>query len=325
MTLAEDEAFRARVEQQLEGVERRLGQVALGADNPFIAEASRHVINAGGKRFRPLLVALTSHLGPQPSDERMELASAVVELTHVASLYHDDVMDEASMRRGVTSANVAYGNSIAIMVGDWLFSRASSLVTQLGTEFVRLQADTFSELVAGQIGEMRGSDAGEDPLSHYLDVIAGKTGALIRTSVLFGAMTSHAEPRVLEALGRFGMQIGMVFQLSDDLIDITSTTTGKTPGTDLREHVATLPILLLDASEDPEDEPLKQLLADDLADDRELARALSMLRASHVIEEARDEIMARAEAARAELAILPQGPARRALDRVCDEVVSRSH
>ncbi|MFZ2624004.1 MAG: polyprenyl synthetase family protein [Propionibacterium sp.] len=325
MTLAEDEAFRARVEEQLEGVERRLGKVALGADNPFIAEASRHVINAGGKRFRPMLVAMTSHFGPSPSDDRVELASAVVELTHVASLYHDDVMDEASMRRGVTSANIAYGNSIAIMVGDWLFARASGLVTHLGTDFVKMQADTFADLVAGQIAEMRGSGEDEDPLSHYLDVIAGKTGALIRTSALYGAMTSRAEPRVLEALGRFGMQIGMVFQLADDLIDITSTTTGKTPGTDLREHVATLPILLLDASEDPEDEPLKELLAHDLDDDRELERALSLLRASHVIEEARDEIEARAEAARAELAVLPQGPARRALDRLCDEVVFRSH
>lgn len=325
VTLVEDEAFYARIEDQLEVTEKRLSAEALGADNPFIAEASRHVIGAGGKRFRPLLVALTSHLGPAPSDERMSLAGAVVELIHVASLYHDDVMDEASIRRGVTSANAAYGNSLAIMVGDWLFAKASSIVTALGTDFVRIQADTFGELVAGQIAETTGPQPGEDRLSHYLDVIAGKTGALIRTSAVFGAMASRAEPGVIEALSRFGMQLGMVFQLCDDLIDITSTSTGKTPGTDLREGVATLPILLLEASEDPEDEPLKELLGHGVDTDAEVERALTMLRASHVIAEAREEIAARAEAARGELAVLPDGPPKRALDRLCDEAINRSN
>lgn len=325
MSQDEDEALVGSVDEQLAAVERRLEDVALGADNPFLAEAARHVIAAGGKRFRPMLVALTSHLGRGAELTDVVRAAVVVELTHVASLYHDDVMDEAALRRGVPSANAAFGNSTAIMVGDWLFARASREVTLLGTEYVRLQADTFADLVTGQIGEMRGPGPGDDPMAHYLRVIEGKTGALIRTSALFGAMVAGADPAVVEAIGRYGMQIGVVFQLADDLIDVTSEVTGKTPGTDLREGVLTLPTLLLAASEDPEDRQLMDLIAWGLDDDAELARALAALRASHVIDESRAEIRRRAELARAELAVLPPGAPRRALDQLCDEVVSRSH
>ena len=270
-----------------------------------------------------MLVAVASHLGPRAELADVVRAAVVVELTHVASLYHDDVMDEADLRRGVPSANAVFGNSTAIMVGDWLFARASTEVTHLGTDYVRLQADTFAELVAGQIGEMKGPRPGVDPMEHYLRVIEGKTGALIRTSALFGAMVSGADRRVVDAIGRYGMRIGVVFQLADDLIDITSDETGKTPGTDLREGVLTLPTLMLAASDDPADAELMALIRTGLDDDAELARALAALRANHVIGEARAEIERRAELARAELSVLPEGPARRALDRLCDEVVSR--
>ncbi|WP_316669940.1 polyprenyl synthetase family protein, partial [uncultured Propionibacterium sp.] len=317
MSQAEDEAFAGNIDEQLAVIERRLGQVALGADNPFLAEAARHVISAGGKRFRPLLVALTSHLGPHADPGDVVRAAVVVELTHVASLYHDDVMDEADLRRGVPSANAVFGNSTAIMVGDWLFARASTEVTRLGNDYVRLQADTFADLVAGQIGEMNGPQPGVDPMEHYLHVIEGKTGSLIRTSALFGAMASGADQSVLDAVGRYGMQIGMVFQLADDLIDVTSDETGKTPGTDLREGIPTLPTLMLAASEAPADKELVALIRTGLSDDAELARALAALRASHVIGEARAEIQRRAELARAELSALPEGPARRARGPLC--------
>nr|WP_232012554.1 polyprenyl synthetase family protein [Propionibacterium australiense] len=312
------------MDDQLTAIERRLDEVALGADNPFLAEAAAHVISAGGKRFRPLLVALTSHLGPRADPEDVTRAAVVVELTHVASLYHDDVMDEADLRRGVPSANAAFGNSTAIMVGDWLFARASSEVTHLGNDYVRLQADTFADLVTGQIGEMKGPQPGADPMEHYLRVIEGKTGALIRTSALFGAMVAGADRPVIDAIGRYGMQIGLVFQLSDDLIDIVSDETGKTPGTDLREGVLTLPTLLLAASDDPADQDLMALIRSSSTDDADLARALAALRANHVIDEARAEIRRRADLARTELAAVPEGPTRRALDRLCDEVITRS-
>ncbi|MDN5976681.1 polyprenyl synthetase family protein [Acidipropionibacterium jensenii] len=308
---------------KLDLVEEELARQA-GADTPFVTEAANHIISAGGKRFRPLLVVICSQLGGRVSDEDLVRAAVVMELTHVASLYHDDVMDEATLRRGAESANQRWGNSVAIMVGDFLFARASETVSRLGTEYVRLQAQTFARLVQGQIAETRGSLAGEDPLQHYLDVVADKTGSLIAAAAVFGGMVSGQSPETLAVLRRFGEEIGIVFQLADDLLDITSTRTGKTPGIDLREGVATLPVLLLRASTDPADQPVKDLLDADLSSDEALAQALSALRSSHVMDEARVDIRARADRARAELAALPEGQARLALAELCDEVVGRS-
>ncbi|MDU4678059.1 MAG: polyprenyl synthetase family protein, partial [Cutibacterium granulosum] len=291
---------------------------------PFVTEAANHIISAGGKRFRPLLVTLCSQFGKPVADVDLVRAAVVMELTHVASLYHDDVMDEASIRRGAESANSRWGNSVAIMVGDFLFARASETVAKLGTEYVALQARTFSRLVQGQIAETRGPQLDEDPLEHYLQVVSDKTASLISAAAVFGAMVSDASAEIVESLREFGEQIGSVFQLSDDIIDITSTRTGKTPGTDLREGVATLPTLMLQASTDPADDELKDLLTADLMDQHNLDRALAGLRASHVIDEARAEVQRRADLARGHLAILPAGDARTALETLCDEVVSRS-
>jgi heptaprenyl diphosphate synthase len=304
-------------------VEEELARQA-GADTPFVTEAANHIISAGGKRFRPLLVVICSQLGGQVSDRDLVRAAVVMELTHVASLYHDDVMDEATLRRGAESANQRWGNSVAIMVGDFLFARASETVAKLGTDFVELQAQTFARLVQGQIAETRGPLDGEDPLQHYLDVVADKTGSLIAAAAVFGGMVAGLPAETLQVLRRFGEEIGQVFQLADDLLDITSTRTGKTPGIDLREGVATLPVLLLRASADPADEPVKELLDADLSSDEALGRALAALRSSHVMDEARADIRARAERARAELSCLPGGPATDALAELCDEVVSRS-
>ncbi|AXE38086.1 polyprenyl synthetase family protein [Acidipropionibacterium virtanenii] len=315
--------FTELVSAKLELVEQELSRQA-GADTPFIDQAATHIIAAGGKRFRPLLVVLCSRFGGEVRDEDLVRAAVVMELTHVASLYHDDVMDEADLRRGAESANHRYGNSVAIMVGDYLFARASETVAELGTDYVRLQARTFARLVQGQIAETRGPAEGDDPLKHYLSVVADKTGSLIAAAAVFGGMVSGAAPETLEALGRFGEEIGEVFQLSDDLIDITSTRTGKTPGTDLREGVATLPVLLLSRSTDPGDEELKDLLAADLTGDEALERALEGLRNSHVVDEARADIQRRADLAREQLLRLPDSEPRQALSALCDEVVSRS-
>ena len=248
----------------------------------------------------------------------------VVELTHVASLYHDDVMDEAELRRGSDSANARWGNTVAILVGDLLFARASDIVAELGPEFVRLQARTFSRLVQGQIAETVGPTDGEDPLDHYLQVVADKTGSLIATSALFGAKLSGATPTMQELLAEFGEQIGVVFQLSDDIIDITSDVTGKTPGTDLREGIPTLPTLLARKSTDPADARLLELLDSDLHDDDALAEVLELLRRHCSIDQARAEVRRRAERARALLEPLPAGPARDALEDLCSTVVTRS-
>lgn len=315
--------FTDNVTAKLALVEEELSRQA-GADTPFVTEAANHIISAGGKRFRPLLVTLCSQFGKPVADVDLVRAAVVMELTHVASLYHDDVMDEASIRRGAESANSRWGNSVAIMVGDFLFARASETVAKLGTEYVALQARTFSRLVQGQIAETRGPQPDEDPLEHYLQVVSDKTASLISAAAVFGAMVSDASAEIVESLREFGEQIGSVFQLSDDIIDITSTRTGKTPGTDLREGVATLPTLMLQASTDPADDELKDLLTADLMDQHNLDRALAGLRASHVIDEARAVVQRRADLARGHLAILPAGDARTALETLCDEIVSRS-
>lgn len=323
MSYSASSEFTDLVTAKLALIEDELGRQA-GADTPFVTEAANHIISAGGKRFRPLLVVLCSQFGDEVDDADLVRAAVVMELTHVASLYHDDVMDEASKRRGAPSANLRWGNSVAIMVGDYLFSRASLAVAELGVDFVRLQARTFSRLVQGQIAETRGPSEDEDPLAHYLQVVADKTGSLIAASAVFGGMVSHASPEIVAALERFGEDIGEVFQLADDLIDITSTATGKTPGTDLREKVPTLPTLMLRSSGDPSDDELKKMLDADLSDDAVLADVLERLRANHVVEEARAEIQRRADRARTHLAPLPDGDAKQALMALCDEVVSRS-
>ncbi len=320
---AADPAFEALVRERLDAVEARLKTTA-AAQTAFTTDAAQHLLSAGGKRFRPLLVVLASQLYPGADPSLVDRAAVVMELTHVASLYHDDVMDEAEVRRGVPSANSRWDNTVAIMVGDFLFARASSTVATMGTDYVLLQAETFARLVQGQIAETRGPDAEADPLDHYLDVVGDKTGSLIAASTVFGGMACGAPQQVLDSLAQYGEEIGVVFQLSDDLIDIASDTSGKTPGTDLREGVATLPVLMLRASAGPEDTRLLDLTSRPLTDEAEVAEALARLRAHPVLEQARAEVIRRAEVARSYLSRLPEGPARDALSALCDQVVSRS-
>ena len=317
-------ALEADLAALLETFEQQLVESVV-AGSPFVTEAARHIIDAGGKRFRPLLVFLSSRFGGDTDRDDLMRAALVMELTHVASLYHDDVMDAADLRRGAPSANRLWGNSVAILVGDFLFARASTTVAELGVEYVMLQAETFSRLVQGQIAETKGHAAGEDPLAHYLQVIADKTGSLIAASARFGGMVSGASPETLAALSAFGEEVGLVFQLSDDLIDITSTSTGKTPGTDLREGVPTLPVLMLRAEADPADADLLALIEGDLDSDEALAEALAALRAHPVMARAKAEVERHAEIARGHLAGLPEGEAKDALLRVCAELVDRTN
>ncbi len=319
----EDEVFAAGVRGQLEAIEAALLEAAQ-ARTPMVTEAARHVISAGGKRFRPLLVVLGSHFGDSARQEDVVKAAVVVELTHVASLYHDDVMDEARVRRGSESANSRWGNTIAILVGDFLFAKASDIVSELGPDFVRLQARTFFRLVQGQIAETVGPGPEQDPLDHYLEVVADKTGSLIATSALFGSKIAGADSALQQTLRKFGEEIGIVFQLSDDIIDVTSDETGKTPGTDLREGIPTLPTLLARRSTDPADARLLELLDSDLHDDAALDEALRLLRNHRCIEQAREQVRRRAESARTLLDPLPKGPARDALNELCDTVVTRA-
>ena len=321
-----DPALEARILATLSDVETRLHEV-VHSDDPLIAEASVHLVDAGGKRFRPLLVALAAQFGDSTSPDVVD-AAIVVELTHLATLYHDDVMDEAVVRRGAPSANSRWTNSVAILVGDFLFSRAASVAADLGEGAVKIQADTFSRLVHGQIAETVGP-RDSDPVEHYLHVIAEKTGSLIATSARFGAMFARTPAAQVEALARYGETIGIAFQLSDDLLDISSDSeeSGKTPGTDLREGVPTLPVLYALANDDgdPDSVRLREILAaGPITDDDQHQEALRLLRASSAFKQARATVRAYAEAGRTQLGALPPGTPRDALESMCDFIADRT-
>jgi heptaprenyl diphosphate synthase len=318
-----DAALESRVLAAVGEVETQLS-AAVTSPDALVSEASAHLLNAGGKRFRPLLVLLCAEFGDSTNPD-VARSAVVVELTHLATLYHDDVMDEADKRRGAVSANERWGNSVAILVGDYLFAQASELVSYLGPDAVRIQARTFSRLVQGQIRETIGPADGEDALAHYLGVVADKTGSLIATASLFGAKMSGAPVDVQETLTEFGERIGAAFQLADDIIDVASETgdSGKTPGTDLREGVPTLPTLIAMRSTDGDSDRLRSLLCRPLTDDAEHAEALALLRAHPAMAEARAYVQAEADAASALLAKLPDTPAREALQALCDTVVTR--
>jgi heptaprenyl diphosphate synthase len=321
---AGDPALEAAVRSGLVAVETLLHET-VKSDVPFVTETSRHLVDAGGKRFRPLLVLLASHFGDAAAPGVVP-AAVVVELTHLATLYHDDVMDEAAIRRGAASANARWGNNVAILTGDFLFARASDILADLGPEAVRLQARTFERLVTGQIRETVGPAEDEDPVEHYLSVLADKTGSLIATSGRFGALLSGADETAVDVLTRFGERIGIAFQLSDDLLDVLSETTesGKVPGTDLREGVPTLPVLLLRRAPRPEDARLLRLLDGGLAADDDHAEALRLLRAHPAVAEAQRVVARWAEEARTVLAPLPDGPVKDSLSALCDQVVGRT-
>ncbi|GAA2148982.1 polyprenyl synthetase family protein [Nocardioides koreensis] len=292
----------------------------------FVTQAASHLMEAGGKRFRPLLVLLAAETGDRADSDEVVTAACVVELTHLASLYHDDVMDEAELRRGAVSANARWDNLVAILTGDFLFSKSSELTAELGADAVRIQARTFTRLVEGQILETVKPGPDEDPLAHYLEVVAGKTGSLIATSARYGARFGGASREVEEALASYGEVVGCAFQLSDDILDIASESgeSGKTPGTDLREGVPTLPVLMARASTDPEDARLLELLESDLTNDGLHAETLDLLRKHPAMDEARAYVVARAQEAKALLSVLPAGPVRGALEAFADIVAIRS-
>jgi geranylgeranyl pyrophosphate synthase len=319
-----DPALETRIRSRLAEMEDALS-AAVQSEAAFVNEAARHLLRAGGKRFRPLLLLLAAEFG-DPEAPGVLPAALVVELTHLATLYHDDVMDEADLRRGAPSANARWDNSVAILTGDYLFAQASDVVADLGPEAVRIQARTFVRLVQGQIRETIGPGDAADALGHYLSVVADKTGSLIATSARFGAMMSGAGAEIQVAMTEFGEHIGSAFQLSDDILDVASdfADSGKTPGTDLREGVPTLPVLIAQQSTDPRDARLLELLSSDLTDDVRHGEALELLRSHGAMTEARAVVQRRADQAGALLATMPDIPARRALQGLCELVVTRS-
>ena len=319
-----DAALEASLTADMARVEALLRSHIEG-EYPLVIETSRHLVEAGGKRLRPLLTLLGAQFG-NPSAPGIVEAAVVCELTHLATLYHDDVMDEAPLRRGVESANNRWGNTVAILTGDYLFAKASQLLADLGPEAVRLQAITFERLVIGQITETQGSSEGLSLLDHYLQVISGKTSSLIATSIRFGALLSGSDAKTIEQLTKYGELIGTLFQLADDVIDIASESaeSGKTPGTDLREGVPTLVTLPILESNDPADAELRAILSAPITDESVVATTIKALRTHGAMDNAKTILMNYADQARGEIADLPAGPAKDALLNLCDAIITRS-
>jgi heptaprenyl diphosphate synthase len=320
-----DSALRSDLRSGLSEVERRLREVLTDVDDGFVTEGATHLIQAGGKRFRPTLALLGGHFGSHPHRAEVITAAVTAELVHVATLYHDDVMDEAPTRHGVPSANVRWGNNIAVLFGDLLLARAARLGAELGTDALRLQVHTIDRLVRGQLRETVGPQPGTDPRVHCLSVMADKSASLIAMSARLGALTAGADVHTQAALARYGERLGIAFQISDDLIDIESGAAdmGKTPGTDLRQGVVTVPVL--HALADDNGARLGEILAAGALTDPSLhAEALELLRGSPGLQRARTDVREYAARARTELAGLPPVPAWAALESLCDFVVERT-
>ena len=317
-------ALEAQLISQMADVEALL-RSHTRSEYPFVDETAHHLVAAGGKRLRPLLTLLTAQYG-DPTRDGIIAAAVACEITHLATLYHDDVMDEAPLRRGVESANIRWGNTIAILTGDFLFAKSSDLLADLGPAAVRLQARTFERLVIGQIMETQGPNPGQDPLEHYLKVVADKTGSLISASARYGGMVSGATADITDTVTVFGEKIGVAFQLADDIIDIASESnqSGKTPGTDLREGVPTLVTLNVMNSNDPADADLKRLLAAPIEDEPTVQQVLIALRTHKALDESREQLNQIAKQARGALGPLPINDATGALMSLCDAVIDRT-
>jgi heptaprenyl diphosphate synthase len=326
----DDPGLEARVVAGLEATEVMLREV-VASDYPFVTETSRHLVDAGGKRFRPLLTLLAAELGA-PEAPGVVPAAVAVELTHLSTLYHDDVMDEAVVRRGAQAANARWTNTVAILTGDFLFARASEVIADLGPEPTRILARTIGRLCEGQMRETVGPAEASDPVDHYLQVVSEKTGSLLATSGRLGALLAGADAAVVDVLRRYGEVVGIAFQVSDDLIDVSGEVgdSGKTPGTDLREGVPTLPVLLALRDAEAGDADAARI-AESVSvgfggpdGEARLAEALTLLRGSKAMDRSREILATYADEASRMLATLPEGSARTALEALAGFVVKRT-
>ena len=335
LQLVVDPELEARLNLILARVETEL-HAATQFPDPIAQVSTHHLMDAGGKRLRPLLALLAAQFGPLGVTSEVLDAAVVVELIHLATLYHDDVMDLAPLRRGAPAAHEVWGNHVAILTGDLLFARSSLLMSKLGPTAVRIQAETFERLCLGQLHETVGLPLdpatglpGADPVAFYLGVLADKTASLTAAAARLGAKFSGAPLAVQEALAAYGEALGVAFQLADDVLDFTAVNSGKALGTDLRDGVATMPVLLLQqrvgaGTATAAEVDLVAALQGDLTDDAVLANVVAQIRDS-------DALAATLEAARtwsaqavAALADLPQSPQKQALTNLAEAVITRT-
>ena len=305
-----------RIWEKLNVVEERLLEAST-ADDPYLTKIAQHLLLAGGKRFRPLLALLAAEFGDAESGRPVE-AGVSVELIHVGSLYHDDVIDEAATRRGASSANANWTNTVAILAGDFLMARASEVAaTYLSQESVRLLAATYAELVEGQTRELQLTDDLTHSLDDYQQVIGGKTASLIRTSARLGAMAADADKKTVEALSTWAFEVGMVFQIADDALDLVADeeTIGKPAGSDIREGTFTGPVLR--AVNGPDGERVKELLESGRPySDETVAEIIDLVTGGGHIDKALDTARTRLTIADSALATLPKSKPKSILENL---------
>ena len=305
--------LRDRVEKRLLG--------AVEATTPAMTEMTSHLVRAGGKRIRPLFAVAAASTANDPIGEDAITGGVAVELVHIGSLYHDDVIDEAPTRRTVESVNARWGNLRAVLAGDFLLARASELAASLGTEVAELLAATIGRLCEGEVGELQHAYSVERSEADYLAAIEGKTASLFASACRIGALVADLPRDQVEALTDFGLMYGMAFQVVDDVLDLVATADelGKPAGHDMTEGVYNLPVLraLTDSggsgdSGGSDGDELRSLLGGPL-EGAALDRALSLVRASSGVATAISTADDYAERAVAALAPLPPSPAVSAL------------
>ncbi|MBB5830843.1 polyprenyl synthetase family protein [Brachybacterium aquaticum] len=322
-----DDELATSIVERLGTIEGRLRDSVATSDD-MVRWTARHLMDAGGKRVRPMLVLLAASLGDIDAEGVVD-AAVLVELTHLASLYHDDVMDSAPTRRGTESAHSLWGNNVAILTGDFLFARASALSASISVDAVRLHSETFERLCLGQLHETVGPTESDDRFEHYISVLSDKTASLLALAGELGASLSGAPEGTADIMRRYGEKVGVAFQLADDVLDLESdaATSGKTPGIDLREGVPTMPTLLVRrrAAEEKDERSLDivRRLEGDLSDDDVLAEVVELLRADPALEETRALAQRTADEAVAVLEELPAGSVRDALIGFTRSLVQR--
>ena len=296
-----------RVWERMDKVEKRLLDVT-EANTPFLTEIAQHLLSAGGKRYRPLLAQVAAELGSVDGDGPVD-AGVSVELVHLGSLYHDDVIDEASSRRGQTSVNTNWTNTVAILAGDFLLARASEVAAPLGIEAVTLIAQTYATLCEGQVAELVYANGFSHGTTGYHDVIGGKTASLIRTSARLGAITGGADRGSVDAISEWAWEMGMVFQITDDVLDLIADEAflGKPAGSDIGEGTFTLPVLL--ASEGPDGDRIKKLLANGQPySPDDIAQVIDLTVQGGFIDVVLDEAVRRIEVAEEAARSIPNNP-----------------
>ncbi|MFA4082404.1 polyprenyl synthetase family protein [Mycobacteroides salmoniphilum] len=310
--------------QGLEDVERRLA-IELDDYDERVLDAVSHLSRAGGKCFRSLFTLLAAQFGPGADDPQVVLAAAMIEIAHLATLYHDDVMDGALVRRGVHSANAMWDNKIAVLAGDYLIGRVLRIAAALGEHAMDIIGVTFTELVAGQMQETMGAPAETDPEAHYWITIRRKTSVLIAAAGQLGAQLAGARKEHIDCLYRFGDLLGTMFQISDDIIDVSSDfeQSGKAIGTDLREGIITLPMLYAMRDDSPAGRRLREVLHGPIDDPRLVDEALFLINEAQGVKLAAQKLVELGGQAQSDLLQLPENPARQAFSNLIQHMATR--